>query len=386
MKKYAFFFPVDKDLSLTGGPRTVINLLTGLQSVGHETVLLSQRESALTEELRKQGVEVEVVELPDLLDVHNEKALEYSVFQKVRSFFQLIEYNRRIAVRCKQHGIDGLWGRNIKGILFVGIAAQFLRVPLIWDMGYEKPAKGMMKVLHWIGFALTTQVITQSERQFPETFGSRVERFFDHKVEYVYPGIDPDRKTALQTTAENDSGECRTVLTIGNIHPRKNQEMTIQALAPLLHLIPDLRLDLAGAVRDEDYYEGLRALVKDKNVEESVRFLGWRDDIPELLVKSDLLVLSSLREGVPHVVREATFAQVPVVATRVGGVPESVRHGETGYLVDVNDRSSFREYVEELIRDSERRRRMGENALQFGQERFSNSAWIEAYSNVLETA
>jgi glycosyltransferase involved in cell wall biosynthesis len=386
VKKYAFFFPVDKDLSLTGGPRTVINLLTGLQSVGHETVLLSQRESALTEELRKQGVEVEIVELPDLLDVHDEKALTYSIFQKVRSLVQLIKYNRRIAARCRKHEIDGLWGRNIKGVLFIGIAAHFLRVPLIWDIGYEKPGRGLMQMLHWLGFVLATCVVTQSERQFPETFGPRFEQFFGHKVKCIYPGIDTDRQAALQDSGEYEDGECRTVLSIGNIHPRKNQEMTIQALAPLLHSIPDLRLDFAGAVRDEDYYERLRTLVKDKNIEESVCFLGWRDDIPVLLGRSDLLVLSSLREGIPHVVREAMFAQVPVVATRIGGVPESVRHGETGYLVDADDQSSFREHVEDLIRDSEKRKKMGQNALQFGQERFSHSAWIETYSDFLEAA
>lgn len=384
MKKYAFFFPVDKDLSLTGGPRTVINLLTGLQSVGHETVLLSQRESALTEELRKQGVQVEVVELPDLLDVHDEKALEYSLPQKASSLSQLIRYNWRIAACCQRHDVDRLWARDIKGVLLVGFAAQYLGVPLIWDMGYEKPSKGLVRILHWIGFLLTTRVITQAERQFPQTFSLLVQKLFGHKVGHIYPGIDPDRQVALQKAGENQKGNGRTVLTIANIHPRKNQKMTIQALSPLLQSIPDLRLVFAGAVRDQNYYEELRAIVNNEGIEESVRFLGWRDDIPALLADSDLLVLSSLREGIPHVVREAMFAQVPVVATRVGGVPESVRHGETGYLVNADDQSSFREHAEDLIRDSEKRKKMGQNALQFGQERFSHSAWIKTYSGVLE--
>lgn len=385
VKKYAFFFPVDKDLSLTGGPRTVVNLLTGLQSAGHGVVLLSQRESALTEELRSRGVAAEVVTLPDILDVHDEQAMDYSLPRKAKSLFELLKYNQRIATRCRKHEVDGLWARQIKGILLVGIAARFLEVPLIWDMGYEKPPRGLMRVLHWIGLGLATRIVTQSKRQFPETFGSQIERLVCHKVDHIYPGISEERQAALRAAAKNGAGKPRTVLTIGNIHPRKNQAMAIRALAPLLRSTSNLRLAVVGAVRDQAYYQDLRTLVGDENLSEVVDFLGWRDDIPALLGRSGLLVLSSRREGIPHVVREAMFAEVPVVATRVGGVPESVRHGETGYLVDPHDEEALREHTARLLNDPDLRRTMGENAVTFARDRFSRSAWIEAYSNVIES-
>ncbi|MFB6286744.1 MAG: glycosyltransferase family 4 protein [Candidatus Bipolaricaulia bacterium] len=385
MKKYAFFFPVDRDLSLTGGPRTVVNLLTGLQSAGHDVVLLSQRESALTEELRSRGVPVEVVTLPDILDVHDEQAIGYSLPRKAKSLFELLKYNQRVATYCRKHEVDGLWARQIKGILLVGVAAQFLGVPLIWDIGYEKPPSGLMRVLHWIGLGLATRIVTQSKRQFPETFGAQIERLVGYKVDHIYPGISEERQAALRTAARDGAGRSRTVLTIGNIHPRKNQAMTIRALASLLRSTPNLQLAIVGAVRDRDYYDDLLALVDDENLSEAVDFLGWRDDVPALLGRCDLLVLSSLREGIPHVIREAMFAEVPAVATRVGGVPESVQHGETGYLVDPHDPEDLRERVEQLLDDPNLRDEMGENAFELAKERFSKSAWIEAYASVLET-
>jgi glycosyltransferase involved in cell wall biosynthesis len=161
--------------------------------------------------------------------------------------------------------------------------------------------------------------------------------------------------------------------------------MTIRALAPLIRSEQNLELSFAGAVRDQDYYDRLRAMIDEQNIADSVHFLGWRDDIPALLGKSDLLILSSTREGIPHVIREAMFAQVPVVATHVGGVPEAVRHGETGYLVQLNDHDYLRECVEELLQDRDLREEMGRNALEFAEERFSNSAWIESYSEHLSS-
>ena len=385
VKKYAFFFPVDKDLSLTGGPRTVVNLLTGLQSAGYGVVLLSQRESALTEELRSQGTTVEIIGLPNILDTHNEQAKNYSLAQQAEGFVQLLRYNQRIATCCRKHEVDGLWARNVKGVLMVGVAAWRLGVPLIWDMGYEKRSEGLLRLLHWIGLGLATRIVIQSERQFPETFGSQIERLVGHKVDHIYPGINEERQAALRAAARDGVGKPRTVLTIGNIHPRKNQAMAIRALAPLLRSTSNLQLAVVGAVRDQAYYQDLRTLVGDENLSEVVDFLGWRDDIPALLGRSDLLVLSSRREGIPHVVREAMFAKVPVVATRVGGVPESVRHGETGYLVDSHDEEALRKHTARLLHDPDLRRTMGENAVTFARDRFSRSAWIEAYSNVIES-
>jgi glycosyltransferase involved in cell wall biosynthesis len=319
-----------------------------------------------------------------VLNVFDEGIFEYSWTQKFKALAAVLAYNQKLMQLVEEHGSRRIWTRNLKGVLMSGWAASRLGVPLIWDMGYEKSLRGVKQLLHWIGFGLVTDIITQSERQFSETFGAWAERLVGYKVSHIYPGIDTERQSLLQDAAEKHTGEKRTVLTIGNIHPRKNQAMTIRAMAPLLRSKPDLRLVIAGAVRDKEYRDELRVLVDERNVTESVHFLGWRDDIPTLLGQSDLLILSSRREGIPHVVREAMFAQVPVVATRVGGVPESVRHGETGYLVEPDDCDNLRKRAQELLEDSNLRGKMGMNAAEFARRRFSNSAWIEAYANVLE--
>jgi glycosyltransferase involved in cell wall biosynthesis len=90
-----------------------------------------------------------------------------------------------------------------------------------------------------------------------------------------------------------------------------------------------------------------------------VELLGERDDVPDLLARSDIFALSTLSEGMPISVLEAMAAGLPVVATAVGGIPEIVVDGETGVLVPPQDVGALAAALERLLVDTELRRRMG---------------------------
>jgi len=94
-------------------------------------------------------------------------------------------------------------------------------------------------------------------------------------------------------------------------------------------------------------------------LEARVRFLGYRDDIPALLARSDIGTLTSLKEGIPRAAIEAMAAGLPMVATRVTGTREVVRDGDTGLLVDVGDASALADALARLIDDATLRARMG---------------------------
>jgi glycosyltransferase involved in cell wall biosynthesis len=92
---------------------------------------------------------------------------------------------------------------------------------------------------------------------------------------------------------------------------------------------------------------------------QSVILAGERKDIPEILAASDAFVLSSRWEGLPYTIIEAMIAELPVVATRVGGVPELVEDGVTGFLVPPGDTGALAEALQNILDDSEVRHRMG---------------------------
>jgi glycosyltransferase involved in cell wall biosynthesis len=107
-----------------------------------------------------------------------------------------------------------------------------------------------------------------------------------------------------------------------------------------------------------------------------VKFLGWREDINEIMPIFDILVLPSLNEGMGRVLVEAMAAGKPVVASRVGGIPDLVRHDETGYLVPPADEEALADGIKKLLDDPEKAWEMGQRGKEYCQQ-FSLEAMIE---------
>ncbi|MDZ7746868.1 MAG: glycosyltransferase [Halobacteriales archaeon] len=81
---------------------------------------------------------------------------------------------------------------------------------------------------------------------------------------------------------------------------------------------------------------------------DEVFLTGFRDDVPDVLAASDVLVLPSFREGTPRVITEAMASGLPVVATDIAGIPEQVLDGESGYLISTGDSEGLRERLQKL--------------------------------------
>lgn len=386
MKSVVCCLFVDKDLSMTGAPRTVYDLLTGLGQRGFETTLITQRRSELTRAFRSESTNIRVVPLPDVLDAHDEKALGYSGVGMLRAGWETISYNRRVRAVLKDIAPDLVITRQVKGVLLAGLATRSLGLPLVWDIGMEKESKGIVYGLHWFGLIVATKVVTQAERQHVDIFGSVRARLWSRKLCAITPGVGRVRERRLVGAGERadrvDDGVLR-VTTVATIHPRKDQETVIRAVARLKREGTPVLLRIVGGVRDEEYMERLRNVTTEEDVEDQVSFLGWRDDVAEILGDSDVFLLASKIEGVPQVIREAMLVGLPVVATRVGGVPEIVRDEETGFLVEPGDVGGMAAAISRLIESDRLRREMGAKARDFARKHFSVDGWLESYETML---
>jgi glycosyltransferase involved in cell wall biosynthesis len=138
-------------------------------------------------------------------------------------------------------------------------------------------------------------------------------------------------------------------------------------MTPLLRNRSDLYLVFVGK---GDLEPALKQVAMEAGVAEKVVFTGWRRDIPDLMRAFDVFALPSLNEGMGRVVVEAMASGKPVVAGNVGGIPDMVRHGENGLLVDPRDTGALRAALETLIDDAALRDVMGAKgravALAFG--------------------
>jgi glycosyltransferase involved in cell wall biosynthesis len=147
------------------------------------------------------------------------------------------------------------------------------------------------------------------------------------------------------------------VLQIGRLAGQKRPDVAVRAFARVRDTHPAAELQLVG---DGPWKPQLRQLVDELALGDAVQILGTRDDVPALLAKTACVLLTSDYEGCPYSVLEAMAAGAPVVATSVGGVPELVVNGETGFLVEPGNPEAAARAVESLLADPERARAMGE--------------------------
>lgn len=159
----------------------------------------------------------------------------------------------------------------------------------------------------------------------------------------------------------------------GRLHPQKGHAVLIEAFARIARERGDVDLEIAG---DGPLRGALEGRAREMGIAERVRFLGAvsHGAMPETIARWDLFVMPSLREGFGIAAAEAMAMERAVVASGIEGLAEVVDPGETGLLVPPNDPEALAEAVLSLIRDPERRRRMGER----GRERVTRHMSIEA--------
>ena len=144
---------------------------------------------------------------------------------------------------------------------------------------------------------------------------------------------------------------------IGRIHPVKGQMRMLSTMTLILREMPDAVLLLIG---DGPARADCEQKAHELGISQQVRFLGHRADVPELLAATDILVVPSSMEGLPYSAIEALAAGRPVVAYRVGGLPEVVTSGTDGILVEPDDDEAFAEAVLALLANERMRAEYGE--------------------------
>lgn len=177
------------------------------------------------------------------------------------------------------------------------------------------------------------------------------------------------------------SAEPKIVLCVARFVPDKDHETLIHAFGMVVSRDPAAELWLVG-----DGY--LQASVEEFATRTlppgHLRILPGRLDLRPLLEQSRLLVLSSIREGLPNVVLEAMATALPVVATDVGGLSEVVEHNQTGLLVPERNPVALAEALLQLLSDEERCRGFGETGRKRVEHHYSISAIMGRYGHMLD--
>jgi hypothetical protein len=212
----------------------------------------------------------------------------------------------------------------------------------------------------------------------------------DMQADMARRGADPSRVHLIPTFARLDDGEAadraslatpedaKVILCLARLHPKKGLDTLLDALAA----VPGAVLWLAG---EGELRSALEAQAARLSITERVRLLGWRDDKGALLRAADALVVPSRYEPFGTVVIEGWQAGTPVVAARAAGPAATIRDGETGLLVPVDDAPALAAALRRVLEDRMLALSLALAARQEEAERFGRDAVLAAWRALIDT-
>lgn len=366
-----------------GGPSLhVVNLNKGLSSDRFESRLVigssNPGEGSMLDYAEENGIHPLVV--PEMV---GEASLRPRDMKALRKLFRLIVDERPHIVHTHT-AKAGFLGR---------LAARLARVPIVIHTYHGHVLDGYYGFLrNWLlqrmerGLALTTdRIVAVSPLVKQDLLRYRIAP--PEKISVIPLGFDLEPffqcgslKGEFRRELGLDPG-ISLVGILGRIFPIKNHHLFLESAAQVAERESNVRFVIVGdgVLRStiETYSENL-------GIRDQVIFTGWRRDLPRIYADLDALVISSNNEGTPVSVIEAMASGCPVVATRVGGLPDIVQNGETGYLVPAKQPQALATAILKLIADPQRAEQMGRSGQLSVREAFSTNRLVCDTENLYE--
>lgn len=351
-----------------GGEESLLGLVRQLDRRRFLPLVLVPGEGELAVSLRECGAGVEVLKLVT-----------------VRPWTVPIVLCRAWALRkaVHAHRIRLVHAHGTRGALYAGLALWRTGIPLIWHVRVVDQDPWVDRLL----LRLATAVVANS-RATAARFGDDAQAL--KKVQVIYNGVDagqfaPGVPPAVDRRALGIPEGRPLVVFAGRLEHGKGPDLFIETAAMIHRELPQAYFLLAGA---GPMRETLRARGEEKGL--PVVFVGRQANLKGVLGVADVLVVPSRQEAFGRVLIEAMAGEVPVVATRVGGIPEVCQEGQTGLLVTPEDPAALGEAVLETLHNAAATNRRVKAAAEMVRSRFSleeHAARVsELYENLLQAA
>ncbi|QHH93524.1 glycosyltransferase [Acinetobacter proteolyticus] len=350
----------------------ILYVITGLGGGGAEKVVAN-----LADQMFLKGHEVKIAYLKgDIVVQPGQQELEliYLGLEKPLNFIAAAKKYRDLLDRFKP---DVVHAHMVHANIFTRLNRLFYAVPKLICTAHSNNEGGNLRMLayqytNWLS-DLNTNVSHKATEDFINI------KAFNRKAITVYNGIDFSFFKRSEIEANR---AVKIILAVGRLNIHKDYPNLLNAIA-LIKLNNKLNFKLQIAGEGEER-ENILSLIRQLNLESYVELLGRRDDIPELMSRADVFVLSSEFEGFGLVVAEAMACHTFVVATDCGGVKEVL--GNNGLLVPIKSPVALSQAIlEALFMSDEERKLNNQNAFEYAQQNFDLNKivgrWVELYES-----
>jgi glycosyltransferase involved in cell wall biosynthesis len=331
---------------IAGAERSTTSLCEHLQAAGHRVVVGCKQGSPLIEAMRQAGLDV--------------RSLPISGKLNLRGPLHLAALAREVkAAVLHSHLSTAAW--------HAGFAARWVRVPAVAHV---------RALNHPFFFRHATRVIAVSQGVKEHLIGYGMK---GSRIDVVYNGIDPTRYYLPCTREEARStlglpSEGALVGVIAHLTPKKGHAIFLDAFARIAGRHPDAAALFLG---DGDQRAALGAQAEQLGLADRVIFAGFQRDVLPYYAAMDMVVLPSIEmEGLGRALQEGGLLRRPGIGTRLGGIPEAIRDGETGFVVPIGDAQALADRMETLLADPALRERMGNAAHDYISATFTVQAMV----------
>jgi glycosyltransferase involved in cell wall biosynthesis len=289
---------------------------------------------------------------------------------------------------CRDEDYDLIHAHTPRTALVGRLAARRAGVPFVYHVHSPAGRDSTRRVLNWINAAVEWSVVRGADRLITVSPSLReymiARGIAAERITYVPNGV----PGSSFTTERRPPTGTWTLGTVALFRPRKGIETLLEALAVLRSRDINVRLRAVGGFETSTYKADVLGLAERLDLAPAIDWIGFTRNVNRELAKINLFVLPSLfGEGLPMVVLEAMAAGLPVVASRVEGVPEAVVHRETGLLVEPGSVSQLAASIEEVVTGNVDYSQLSRGARERHAERFSDTTMAagvaEVYREVL---
>jgi glycosyltransferase involved in cell wall biosynthesis len=352
-----------------GAQKYVFELATGLPKSQFEPVVVLGGNGMLTEKLKSSGIKT--ISLPNLeRDINFFK--EFSVLKDLIKIFWRERPDVVHLNSSKIGGLGSLAGRiyNILNLLTINHKLQtkiiFTAHGFAFNEDRPKIIKIILFILNYITILWCHKTIVINEREFNQV---KKLPFTGKKLEFIYIGA----RAIKGLRVSKDADSPLSIGTLSELTKNKGLEYAIEAIARLKN--KNITFTVIGP--DGGEAKRLEKLIQERGISDRVQLLGFKENATSYLHLFDIFTLTSVKEGLPYAVLEAGLAELPVVASNVGGIGEIIEDGKSGILIEPKNVEQIVESLSKLIDDQKLRATLGQNLKKIVEQKFSIKEMLE---------